>query len=68
MILIYSIDGNIGSGKSTIVESLKDKFKENYLKSKKDLEDARHLRIVYEELINEEEIINIKRMIMESRL
>ena len=43
-------------------------FKENYLKSKKDLEDARHLRIVYEELINEEEIINIKRMIMESRL
>jgi deoxyguanosine kinase len=35
MILIYSIDGNIGSGKSTIVESLKDKFKENYLKNEK---------------------------------
>lgn len=31
MILIYSIDGNIGSGKSTIVESLKKKFSEHYL-------------------------------------
>ena len=35
MILIYSIDGNIGSGKSTIVESLKEKFKEDYLKNDK---------------------------------
>ena len=35
MILIYSIDGNIGSGKSTIVESLKNKFKENYLSNDK---------------------------------
>jgi deoxyadenosine/deoxycytidine kinase len=35
MILIYSIDGNIGSGKSTIVESLKSKFKEDYLKNDK---------------------------------
>lgn len=35
MILIYSIDGNIGSGKSTIVESLKKKFGEYYLKNDK---------------------------------
>ena len=35
MILIYSIDGNIGSGKSTIVESLKKKFSENYLRNDK---------------------------------
>tara|TARA_E500000178_G_scaffold356666_1_gene436837 strand:- start:9258 stop:9992 length:735 start_codon:yes stop_codon:yes gene_type:complete len=35
MILIYSIDGNIGSGKSTIVESLKEKFNDNYLKNDK---------------------------------
>lgn len=41
---------------------------ESNLKSKKDLEDARHLRIVYEELINENEIHNIKKMIKELRL
>ena len=43
-------------------------FKEELLKSSKDLEDARHLRIVYEEQINEEEINNIKRLIKQWRL
>lgn len=42
-------------------------FKEEYLKSPKDLEDARHLRIVYDNLIDEEEINNIKKMIKELR-
>ncbi len=39
-------------------------FKEGYLKSPKDMEDAKHLRIVYAELINEEEIDAIKRMLL----
>lgn len=43
-------------------------FKEELLKSTKDLEDARHLRIVYEELINEEEIKNFKTLIKKYRL
>ena len=43
-------------------------FKEEYLKSEKDLEDARHLRIVYEELVDEKEIKKIKRMIRQLRL
>jgi len=43
-------------------------FKEELLKSPKDLEDARHLRIVYQELINEEEIGKIKRLIRKWRL
>jgi hypothetical protein len=43
-------------------------FKEEYLKSDKDLEDARHLRIVYAEQISEDEIRNIKRMIRKLRL
>jgi len=38
MILIYSIDGNIGSGKSTIVSALKDKFKENTIINNDDIE------------------------------
>ena len=38
-------------------------FKEEYLKSPKDLEDARHLRIVYKENIKEEEIKKIKDML-----
>jgi len=38
-------------------------FKEELLKSPKDLEDARHLRIVYSEMVNEEEINKIKKLI-----
>lgn len=43
-------------------------FKEEYLKSDKDLEDARHLRIVFKEEINEKEINEIKKMIKKLRL
>ncbi len=43
-------------------------FKEEYLKSGKDLEDARHLRIIYPDMINETEINNIKKMIRRLRL
>jgi len=43
-------------------------FKEEYLKSDKDLEDSKHLRIVYADKINEKEINRIKQMINESRL
>lgn len=38
-------------------------FKEEYLKSDKDMEDARHLRIIYKEKINEDEIYRIKEKI-----
>lgn len=38
-------------------------FKEHLLKSDKDLEDAKHLRIVYEELVDEKEIAKIERLI-----
>ncbi len=43
-------------------------FKEELLKSKKDIEDARHLRIIYEGKLNEAEIEKIKNMIRELRL
>ncbi len=43
-------------------------FKEELLKSPKDLEDARHLRIVYAEQINEEEIQTVKKLIKRFRL
>ncbi|MFH1276187.1 MAG: hypothetical protein ABIH82_03675 [Candidatus Woesearchaeota archaeon] len=43
-------------------------FKEEYLKSQKDLEDAQHLRIVYKEIIDEDDIIKIKEMIKRLRL
>jgi len=43
-------------------------FKEFYLKSDKDLEDARHLRIVYEELIDENEIQYVVELIKRCRL
>ncbi len=43
-------------------------FKEEYLKSQKDLEDAQHLRIVYEELVDEDEIKTVKKMIRRLRL
>jgi hypothetical protein len=42
-------------------------FKEELLKSQKDLEDAKHLRIVYSEQINENEIVKIKQMINKYR-
>lgn len=43
-------------------------FKEELLKSDKDLEDARHLRIVFKELVDETEITEVKRMIRKLRL
>ena len=43
-------------------------FKEEYLKSEKDLEDAKHLRIIYAEQINEAEIRNIKDKIIKLRM
>ena len=42
-------------------------FKEHLLKSQKDLEDAKHLRIVYQELVSEDEINKVKRMIDKCR-
>lgn len=42
-------------------------FKEEYLKSDKDLEDAKHLRIVFADEIEEEEIKNIKKRIRRLR-
>ncbi|MHA1230433.1 MAG: hypothetical protein ACTSPQ_07285 [Candidatus Helarchaeota archaeon] len=42
-------------------------FKEELLKSKKDLDDAKFLRIVYKEKINENEIEKIKKMIHKYR-
>jgi len=43
-------------------------FKEELLKSDKDMEDARHLRIIYKEDLNEEEINKIKEKIKKLRL
>jgi hypothetical protein len=43
-------------------------FKEELLKSPKDLEDARHLRIIYSEKINEDKIREIKKLIGKYRL
>jgi len=43
-------------------------FKEELLKSDKDLEDARHLRIIYKEELDENEIKNIKKQIRDLRL
>ena len=43
-------------------------FKEELLKSPKDLEDAKHLRIVFSEKIDEEEISKIKELIKRLRL
>jgi hypothetical protein len=43
-------------------------FKEELLKSEKDMKDAEHLRKVYPELIHEENIHNIKKIIKELRL
>lgn len=43
-------------------------FKEELLKSSKDIEDARHLRIIYAEKLNEIKINEIKRLIRKYRL
>lgn len=43
-------------------------FKEELLKSDKDMEDAKHLRLIYSGLIDESEIEKIKKMIQELRL
>ncbi|PIN88050.1 hypothetical protein COV12_00560 [Candidatus Woesearchaeota archaeon CG10_big_fil_rev_8_21_14_0_10_32_24] len=43
-------------------------FKEELLKSPKDMEDAKHLRIVFAEDVNEGEIYTIKEMIKKLRL
>ncbi len=43
-------------------------FKEELLKSDKDMEDAKHLRIIYKDKINEKEIENIKKKIRMLRL
>lgn len=43
-------------------------FKEEFLKSDKDIEDAKHLRIIYEEFINEEKINKIKEKIKRLRM
>ncbi len=43
-------------------------FKEEYLKSSKDIEDAKHLRKVYQNIIDENEINEIKKMIKRLRL
>ncbi len=43
-------------------------FKEELLKSEKDLKDAEHLRKVYAEQVNEGEITHIKKMIKKLRL
>ena len=43
-------------------------FKEELLKADKDIEDAKHLRIIYEGKINEDEIKRIKKDIRDIRL
>lgn len=43
-------------------------FKEEYLKSDKDLEDAKHLRLVYSDSINEKEINRVKSLLKKYRL
>ena len=53
-IYFSSIDSNIA-------------FKEEYLASDKDLEDAKHLRIIYKDKINENKIIDIKNKIKKFR-
>lgn len=43
-------------------------FKEEWLKSDKDMEDAKHLRIIYEDSIDENKINNIKEKIKRFRM
>jgi hypothetical protein len=42
-------------------------FKEEYLKTPKDIEDATHLRTVYEKEFDESEIVKIKQMLIKYR-
>lgn len=42
-------------------------FKEHLLKSQKDIEDAKHLRIVYKELVSEDEIRKVRGLIDKCR-
>lgn len=43
-------------------------FKEELLKSQKDMEDAKHLRIIYEDSLDEGEIERVKKLIRQLRL
>lgn len=43
-------------------------FKEELLKSPKDMEDSRHLRILYDKKLNEQKITEIKQLIRKYRL
>ncbi|MFP4424179.1 MAG: hypothetical protein ACLFP2_03015 [Candidatus Woesearchaeota archaeon] len=43
-------------------------FKEHLLKSQKDMDDALHLRRVYDELVNESEIAKVRKLIDRCRL
>jgi hypothetical protein len=43
-------------------------FKEELLKSSKDMEDSRHLRLVFKEMVDEEEIESVKGLIRKFRL
>lgn len=43
-------------------------FKEEYLQSEKDFEDANHLRLVYQDEVNENEISNCKELIKKCRM
>lgn len=43
-------------------------FKEEWLKSDKDMEDAKHLRIIYEDTLDENKINNIKEKIRRFRM
>jgi hypothetical protein len=42
-------------------------FKEDFLKSKKDLEDARHLRIFYQDILDEKKVLAYKDLIKRYR-
>ncbi|MDD5616819.1 MAG: hypothetical protein PHH85_11540 [Candidatus Methanoperedens sp.] len=43
-------------------------FKEELLKSEKDIDDAKHLRIIYSDVLDENEINKIKKEIRRVRL
>ncbi len=43
-------------------------FKEELLKSEKDIDDAKHLRIIYSDILDEKEITKIKAEIRRLRL
>ena len=43
-------------------------FKEEYLKSDKDIEDARHLRLIFGGIVDEKEIARVKKLVRRLRL